>query len=82
MVLAAPPPSISSAPVQIVYAGTFSTSSAPDKTIPIRIDVTSDAEVRAAIGRIEKEQGRLDILVNNAGAIEPISTVDRLTAPR
>ncbi len=62
----------------IVYAGTFSTSSAPDKTIPIRIDVTSDVEVRAAISRIEREQGRLDILVNNAGAIDPISTVDRL----
>ena len=63
-----------------VYAGTFSTANAPENTIPIRVDVTSDTEVRAAIARIEREQGRLDCLVNNAGAIEPIATVDRLTS--
>jgi NAD(P)-dependent dehydrogenase (short-subunit alcohol dehydrogenase family) len=61
-----------------VYAGTFSAANAPANTIAIRIDVTSDDEVRAAIARIEKEQGRLDCLVNNAGAIEPIATVDKL----
>lgn len=33
----------------------------------IRLDVTDDDEVRAAIDRIEREGGSLDILVNNAG---------------
>jgi 3-oxoacyl-[acyl-carrier protein] reductase len=35
--------------------------------IAIRMDVTNPAEVEAAVGRVEKECGRLDILVNNAG---------------
>ncbi|ELZ35230.1 3-oxoacyl-[acyl-carrier protein] reductase [Halorubrum distributum JCM 9100] len=33
----------------------------------VRLDVTDDEEVRAAVDRIEREQGSLDVLVNNAG---------------
>ena len=33
----------------------------------IRLDVTADDEIEAAIDRIRREQGALDILVNNAG---------------
>jgi gluconate 5-dehydrogenase len=32
-----------------------------------RFDVTNEAEVNAAIAKIEKDQGSIDILVNNAG---------------
>jgi len=33
----------------------------------VRLDVTDDEEVRAAVDRIEQEAGSLDVLVNNAG---------------
>ncbi len=33
----------------------------------LRLDVTDDASVAAAVASLEKEVGRLDILVNNAG---------------
>jgi 3-oxoacyl-[acyl-carrier protein] reductase len=33
----------------------------------LRLDVTSDVEIAAAVRRVEAEAGRLDILVNNAG---------------
>lgn len=35
--------------------------------ISIGADVAQDTEVRAMIGRVEREFGRLDVLVNNAG---------------
>jgi NAD(P)-dependent dehydrogenase (short-subunit alcohol dehydrogenase family) len=34
--------------------------------IPVRCDHADDDQVRAAFGRIQREQGRLDLLVNNA----------------
>lgn len=37
------------------------------KVTPIAFDVTNQADVTAAIARIEREVGPLDILVNNAG---------------
>jgi NAD(P)-dependent dehydrogenase (short-subunit alcohol dehydrogenase family) len=33
----------------------------------MRLDVTSDADIAAAVARVKKEAGRIDILVNNAG---------------
>ncbi|MEV0287695.1 SDR family oxidoreductase [Kribbella sp. NPDC050820] len=37
----------------------------------VQLDVTDEASVRAAAGRIEAEYGRLDVLVNNAAIIPP-----------
>jgi NAD(P)-dependent dehydrogenase (short-subunit alcohol dehydrogenase family) len=34
--------------------------------IPMRVDHTADADVRALFARVQAEQGRLDLLVNNA----------------
>jgi NAD(P)-dependent dehydrogenase (short-subunit alcohol dehydrogenase family) len=36
---------------------------------PVTLDVTDDASVAAAAGRVADEVGRLDVLVNNAGII-------------
>jgi len=55
---------------------------------PIRLDVTDDDEVAAAVDRIRDEAGRLDALVNNAGVFEragplhetPMDAVDRTFA--
>ncbi len=51
-----------------VYAGARDPDdvSAPDQHA-VRLDVTDDDEIRAAIDRIERERGSLDVLVNNAG---------------
>ncbi len=35
----------------------------------LRLDVTDAASVRAAVGAVERESGRLDVLVNNAGVL-------------
>lgn len=61
-----------------VYAGIFTASSAPENTIPVKLDVTDDASVNAAVERAVSEQGRLDIMINNAGAIEPIAEVGKV----
>jgi len=50
--------------VQRVYAGTRQSLVHPDRRVTsLRLDVTSDAQIRAAAEQI----GSLDILVNNAG---------------
>ena len=58
-----------------VYAGTFTTGSAPEGSIPVKMDVGLDADVQGAVDRVVAEQGRLDIMLNNAGLIEPIAAV-------
>jgi 2-keto-3-deoxy-L-fuconate dehydrogenase len=49
---------------------------APDaEVLGLRCDVTSDAEVRAAMDRVAGELGGLDVLVNNAG-VGAVGTVE------
>jgi 3-oxoacyl-[acyl-carrier protein] reductase len=49
--------------------------------IAVQADIQSDDQVRAMIGKIENEFGRLDILVNNAGVTHwvKLSDLDGLT---
>jgi len=37
------------------------------RTLPVRLDVTSESEVRAAVDTIEGEMGPIDLLINNSG---------------
>ena len=41
-----------------------------------KFDVTSEADVEAAVARIEEEVGEIDILVNNAGIIRRVPMID------
>ena len=57
------------------YAGVYPVDAAealPAAVTQLKLDVTSQADVDAAIARITAEAGRLDVLVNNAGVINPI----------
>ena len=63
------------------YAGVYPVDSAeplPDGVTQLTLDVTSQADVDAAIARITVETGRLDVLVNNAGVINPIGPLAEL----
>src|SRR5215475_8815364 len=57
-------------------------AAAGGKAVFQRTDVTSEADIKAAIDRAVKEYGRLDIMFNNAGIggavgpIEKVSTED------
>lgn len=51
------------------------TSGAPEGTLPVGADVTSDRQVRDAVGAAVRELGALHILVSNAG-IGSIGTVE------
>src|SRR2546425_8190313 len=42
----------------------------------LRLDVTSEQEARAGLGRVSEELGGLDLLVNNAGLLIPFSLTD------
>jgi NAD(P)-dependent dehydrogenase (short-subunit alcohol dehydrogenase family) len=47
-----------------VYAGTRQPLAHPDERVtPVTLDVTDDAQIQAAVGRVES----LDVLINNAG---------------
>ena len=57
-----------------VYAGTRQPLTHPDDRVtPLNLDVTSTAQIQAAVGQVES----LDMLINNAG----IALTDDLTDP-
>jgi NAD(P)-dependent dehydrogenase (short-subunit alcohol dehydrogenase family) len=60
-----------------VYAGARDPDdvTAPDQHA-VRLDVTDDDEIRAAMDRIERERGGLDVLVNNAGVFPRTGPLD------
>ena len=63
-----------------VYAAARDTSSLDNGAmIPLLLDVTDSAGVRAAISEIKKTHKRLDVLVNNAGIVsyEPLAMASK-----
>lgn len=48
------------------------------KAIPLKINVTSEAQIKEVIGRTIQTFGRLDILVNNAG-INKLSSIEEIS---
>jgi NAD(P)-dependent dehydrogenase (short-subunit alcohol dehydrogenase family) len=59
-----------------IYETAEAVTAAGGKGIAVRVDHGDDAQIKALIEQVEREQGRLDILVNNAAAIH-----DTLTDP-
>jgi len=60
----------------VVYAADLHSGSAPPGTIGLRVDVTDEQSVRAAVEVVVTDTGRLDVLCNNAGTgstADPIS---------
>jgi len=64
-----------------VYAGARDTDdiTAPEQR-PVELDVTVEAEIAAAIDRIEAETGQLDVLVNNAAIFHRLGSLDSVDA--
>ncbi len=55
-----------------VYAGARDPADVPeDDRRPVRLDVTSEADIGAAMDRVRRETERLDVLVNNAAVAGP-----------
>ena len=62
-----------------VFAGIYPGEAAealPAAAVVLALDVTKQADVDAAVARVQAESGRLDVLVNNAGVIAPIGPLD------
>jgi NAD(P)-dependent dehydrogenase (short-subunit alcohol dehydrogenase family) len=53
-----------------IYETADAVTAAGGKGVPVRVDHSSDAEIKALFEQVEKEQGRLDILVNNVAHID------------
>jgi hypothetical protein len=63
-----------------VYAGARDTDDVTaDDQRPVRLDVTDESEIRAAVERIAAESGRLDVLVNNAGVFYRSGPLDEMS---
>jgi NAD(P)-dependent dehydrogenase (short-subunit alcohol dehydrogenase family) len=45
-----------------------------------RTDVTSEADIKAAVARAVKEYGRLDIMFNNAGIAGAVGPIDKVAS--
>ncbi|MDX1745607.1 MAG: SDR family NAD(P)-dependent oxidoreductase [Halobacteriales archaeon] len=60
-----------------VYSGARDPADVDRAGRPVRLDVTADDEITAAMDQIAAEAGRLDILVNNAGIAGPEEPLDR-----
>ena len=52
-----------------IYEAAEAVTKAGGTGIPVRVDHSKDADIKALIERVEREQGRLDILVNNVAVI-------------
>jgi NAD(P)-dependent dehydrogenase (short-subunit alcohol dehydrogenase family) len=59
-----------------IYETAEAVTKAGGKGIAVRCDHADDAQTKALIEQVEREQGRIDILVNNAAAV-----YDELTTP-
>ena len=55
------------------YRGDGRTRRSGGRGIAVRVDHLEPAQVRALVGRIEKEQGRLDVLVNDIWGAEHLA---------
>lgn len=50
-----------------VYAGVRKNAHAPMNTIPLQLDITSEADRQNAIARVLNECGNIDLIIHNAG---------------